>query len=126
MIHDAAKMAQAKDFSSITLPKRIRPSDLDGVIDLFGKGWVIFELKYGDATVPVGQRIMLENMAKDFETARKPCMVILASHGASDASQAIDVGRAKVTGVYWHGAWRKPPYAVTLNEMIQTMMGEVE
>lgn len=103
--------------STITNPKRagqlmnyinlqfgkVMPSDIDAILDLKGQAWVIIEAKSGKASVPLGQRILLERMAKDLGSSR-PTYVLVARH-KTPVAQQVDLGNCKVGTVYENGVW---------------------
>lgn len=80
--------------------RRVVPlSDIDGLIDAEGKGWILYELKYNDADLPTGQRILFEHMINDLSIAR-PAVCFVCSHGIKDANRNIILKDAFVTSVY--------------------------
>lgn len=87
---------------------RIYPSDIDGIIDLsrFG-GWVVFELKRGDAKVPAGQRLLLENIVKDAEKAGNKAIAIIGRHEVANPEKAVILADAVVREYYCGSAWHK-------------------
>lgn len=56
-------------------------SDVDALMDLKGRGWILYEIKYGDALPPIGQKLMIERMIDDFSKAGKAAVAFVCSHG---------------------------------------------
>ena len=70
---------QLIDFANITIGNKGMPTDCDGLIEYHGKAYVLFELKYRGADVPLGQWLALVRMCDDFNRLHKPALLSLPS-----------------------------------------------
>ena len=68
-------------------------TDLDGLIEYHQLCYVLFELKYGDAIPPEGQRIALVRMCDDLQRV-KPTLLILGTHD-TPFDRPIDAASAR-------------------------------
>lgn len=98
---DAGK--QIIDYSGLRY-NNITPTDIDGMIEYKGKAFIFYEFKYGDAPMPLGQKIALTRMVDAIQKGGTPAMLILGSHN-NPASEDVDAANAVVRAVYWNGAW---------------------
>ena len=102
---------QLLDFSGLKTPNSpIFPTDIDGLIELWDKGYFIIEIKYNGKEVPFGQRLALERMAVDFYKAGKVSLVVVADHYVADPEEMVSVADCIVRGLYWgqEAHWEKP------------------
>lgn len=98
---DAGK--QIIDYSGLRF-NRITPTDIDGLIEFQGKAFIFYEFKYGDAPMPLGQKIALTRMVDAIQSGGTPAMLILGSHN-NPAHEDIDAANAVVRAIYWNGSW---------------------
>ena len=61
-IHNKRKMKQLIDFKGCAVDGGMYPTDIDGVIEYKDSKYIIFEVKYGDSEIPIGQRLALQRM----------------------------------------------------------------
>lgn len=101
-INNRAQAAQIRDFSGLRFGN-ITPTDIDGHIEYHNLCHIFIELKYGNAVLPMGQRIALERLCDDIRD--KPAIALVASHQNS-VGEDIDVSKAIVTEIRWRGTWR--------------------
>lgn len=102
---------QLLDFSGLTTPNSpIFPTDIDGLIELWDKGYFIMEIKHNGKEVPFGQRLALERMAVDFYKAGKVSVVVVADHYVDDPEEMVPVAECLVRGLYWgqDAHWTQP------------------
>ena len=57
-IHNKRKMKQLIDFKGCAMDGGMYPTDIDGVIEYKDSKYIIFEVKYGDSEIPIGQRFI--------------------------------------------------------------------
>lgn len=98
---DAGK--QIIDYSGLRF-NNITPTDIDGMIEYKGKAFIFYEFKFGDAPMPLGQKIALTRMVDAIQRGGTPAILILGSHN-NPASEDIDAANATVKGIYWNGSW---------------------
>lgn len=83
--------------------KCVPVSDIDGLIDCHGKGWILFECKYGDCLPPTGQRMLIEKFVDDMQEAGVPAVAMICSHGEEERVLLKDCA---VTAIYTEKRWR--------------------
>lgn len=115
LIRSREHMRQVRDFRGLRFGS-ISPTDIDGLIDFGGKLCVIFELKFGDALIPVGQRVALERLCDGLTRGGTPAVVLVATH---DTGADIDSAAATVVQIREHGTWRNALRPVSLLAAIE-------
>lgn len=70
-IRNPKKMRQLIDFKGLELEGGIYPTDIDGLIELRNREYIILEVKHRGAAVPYGQRLAIERMVDDFTLQSK-------------------------------------------------------
>ena len=114
----APEMAtQERDYSGLRWGK-MTPTDIDGLIDFWGKAWVLFELKHIGAQMPDGQRIAFERLVDDLDIT-KPSIAFIAEH---DICDVIDAANATVTKFRWSKKWIEETRGMTLKEAIDSFL----
>lgn len=105
-------------FDGMTRHRNIRPTDIDGVIDYRGNAFLFFELKYHlRPSVPLGQRIALQNIAKAMNV---PTLVVVATHANEvDVGTIIDAKSCQVKEYFVKGRWERPKTPTTLLRIIE-------
>lgn len=94
-IHSPEKFDQFLDFSDLRFGK-IRPTDSDGgILELFDKMIVRFEVKRGGVMLPLGQVIALERTHRNHLIAGKHALTIIAPHGVP-VGESVPVGKLRV------------------------------
>ena len=81
-------------------------SDIDTITEYKGVACVIGELKFGDAPIPTGQRLMLERTVNAYCSAGVDA--IAAKIAYSSTGDVIDVANSVVTSWYYNREWRTP------------------
>lgn len=97
---------QIVDFSGIRI-ENMTPMDVDGVIDLRNKGFIIIELKYRDAVLSRGQQIAYERMVDAIRNGDKECALFLCEHKVDNPEEDIDAASAIVRSYYYQGEWKE-------------------
>ena len=70
-IRNPSKMKQLIDFKDLEVDGYIYPTDIDVLIEYKDSEYIIFEVKFGDAEVPFGQKLALQRMVDDFTKVGK-------------------------------------------------------
>ena len=108
---------QKIDFSGLQFGCRIRPSDIDGVIDFAGRLMVFVEAKFeGYPEVPDGQRILLEHLCDGYHDPNAGRFAI--------AFVVLQDGQGNITAVKeirWQGVWRPPKHPIQLGPAISAV-----
>lgn len=79
-INNPQRMKQLIDFQGLAVDEYIYPTDVDGLIEYKDSEYIIFEVKYGDAEVPFGQKLALQRMVDDFTKTGKQAVVFVCEH----------------------------------------------
>lgn len=118
---DRGIIQNQKNFHQKVLFEGIRygkcmPTDIDAIIEFDGKLLVIYELKYSNATMPYGQRLILERMANAWQDDGGEAVVFLCRH-MTPSSEDIELGDTVVTNVYYNREWRPQKVVRRAKEM---------
>lgn len=95
----------------------ITPTDFDLFIDFGGRGFVLGELKHGDAPLLRGQELALERAADGWDRAGIPTLTLVASHSV-DIGDVL-VARAIVTKFRWRGKWTPMRNPLTIADLVE-------
>jgi len=104
-IKNKGRAQQINSFSGLIRRRNISPTDIDGLIDYNGKAFIILEGKYGDAELPKGQRMALENLANAMLDGSKKVVVIIFRHNIHNVNEEINVSTQPVTEIYFKRKW---------------------
>lgn len=118
LVEDYDLLRQPVDYNAIA-PYPIAPTDVDGLIDVDGRGYIIIEIKRGHTKMPMGQQICLENMVKDFQRAGKKAVLILIRHEQYDSTQVVYPATLPVSAIYDGKGWRTPRQACLAHEFVK-------
>lgn len=88
-IHNKRKMKQLIDFKGCAMDGGMYPTDIDGVIEYKDSKYIIFEVKYGDSEIPIGQRLALQRMVDDFTKSGKQAIVLICSHTVKNPNKPV-------------------------------------
>ena len=125
-IHFRNRVLQLRDFSGIRY-NNITPTDLDFAIEYHDKKIIIGELKYDDAKLPEGQRLLLERFVNDFTMAGKSSIAFVGKHYVSDCTQDIIVAEVIVDEVYYKGEWKPNTKKCTVKRLCDWFLkGEID
>lgn len=119
-IHNLKKASQPIDFSGLKINGNIYPTDIDGLIEINNKEYIIFEVKYRDSEVPLGQRLALERMTDDFRIAGKRVLTVVCEHNVKDFDKAVKAADCLVREIYFglDAVWKQVGKKLTLREVI--------
>jgi hypothetical protein len=82
------------------------PSNVDGVLELEGKLFVILEYKHESAQpMSKGQRMMIERIADGLDGAGKYSIAVVATH-SSPVGAEIDGANSPAVEIRWKGDWK--------------------
>ena len=118
LIHDVALLTQPIDYTAL-LPYPLAPTDVDGLVDVDGYGYILIEVKRGHTKMPMGQQVCLENMVKDFQKAGKKSVLILLRHEVFDQTQVVYAAFLPVVGIYDGKKWREPRTPCLAHEFVK-------
>ena len=116
-IKHKTRAQQINSFSGLLRRRNITPTDIDGLIDYNGKAFIILEGKYGDAEIPKGQRMALENLANAILDGSKQVTVIVFRHNINDVNEDVKVSEQSVTQVYFKRKW----FTITTKNVLEVI-----
>ena len=120
---------QAVNFEGLRW-KKLTPTDIDGVVEFWGKGYVIIETKYKGMELKRGQQLALERMCDDLERAGKPTVLFVTEH-STPRDETVRLASSTVRWFRYKGKNHAPklddrdgePY--WLDEAIQDWIEEI-
>lgn len=110
---------QINSFVGLIRRRNITPTDIDGIIDYGGKAFIILEGKYGDAELPKGQKMALENLANTILEAKKKSLVIVYRHHVHNVNDDINVSKQLVSDIYFKRKWFEIGFDKTVLQIIE-------
>lgn len=101
-------MRQLIDFKGLELDGGIYPTDIDGLIELRNREYIILEVKHRGAAVPYGQRLAIERVA------------IICEHQVDDPDKPVVAAYCKVREIYYgkEHMWRPPEDSINVRQAI--------
>lgn len=69
--------------------QNITPTDIDGLMELRDKAWIVFEAKHRDAKCKYGQKLALERFCADVTNAGKHCLVMIVEHDVDNVTDDV-------------------------------------
>lgn len=104
VIQSRLRKKQIIDFRGLRFGD-ITPTDIDGIFDWHGKGFVIYEYKLRDAAIPYGQGLCYTRLADDICNGGKDAFILHCQHDMDNPHEDIDASEAKVSRIYHQGEW---------------------
>lgn len=95
---------QIIDFSGLRYGN-ITPTDVDGIIEYKNKAYILYEMKYGSADMPDGQRMAIERQIDDFTNSGKTAVALLCEHDIQNCNEDIDAAKTIVRKYYYNKKW---------------------
>ena len=105
LIRNSNLISQIVDFSTLRNNK-IRPSDIDGILEFDNEVLILMEFKRSSVKIPLGQRLLLERICDSWHTDKS--IVLKIEHSFYDETKNIPVEVTAVTGYYMNGSWIYP------------------
>ena len=100
LIRDADKVAQTIDFAGFVNGK-ISPSDIDITLEFNDKYLILFEIKEKGKRIPMGQKLLLERIARAWGNWKgKTAVVIFCTHTETDFTKPIPLANVDVEELY--------------------------
>lgn len=124
-IHNPHKAKQLIDFMGCQVGSdNMYPTDIDALIEYKDKEYIIFEVKFGDTPVPLGQKLALQRMVDDFTKVGKQAIVFVCEHTVRDAEKPIIMARCRVREIYYgdEKQWRAPEKTMTVREALSSFL----
>jgi molybdate-binding protein len=113
-------MKQLVDFKGLAIDGSIYPTDIDGLIEYKDSKYIIFEIKYGDADVPFGQRLALQRMVDDFIKVGKQAVAFICEHAVRDTHKPVVAAWCKVREIYdgLENKWYTPHETMSVRDAV--------
>jgi len=108
---------QVIDYSDMKLGK-ITPTNIDGYMDIRGKGHWFYEAKYGDSKPRRGQALAFERLAD----ATAPFSVYIIGSHDCPSTASIMASETKVTDVRFLKKWIQPSENITTRELTERFL----
>lgn len=124
LIMHPERQKQPIDFYGLQYGK-IAPTDIDAIIELNDKAWIVYEVKYEGKEVPFGQKLCIERMIKDFSKNGKAAIAIVLEHHVADPNEAIMIANCTVREYFFLGKWVKANKVETAREITDRFMGYI-
>jgi len=121
LIRSRSNLAQVINFSGLKFGS-MYPSDIDAIIEVRDKLWIVIEVKHGDAEPPFGQRLMLERLV-DALSEHRQAILFLANHKSRGE---VDLASCIVTKYRIRKKWVVPRAPVTVHDAVKKMIREAE
>lgn len=115
-------MKQLIDFKGLEVDGYIYPTDIDGLIEYKDSEYILFEVKYGSAEVPLGQKLAIQRMVDDFTKVGKQAVAFVCEHTVRDANKPVVAAWCKVREIYYgkEKQWRAPGNEITVREAVDS------
>lgn len=105
LIHNESNLRQIVDFNGLRYGP-ISPTDIDAQLEFDNRLFIFIEAKFGDAKVPIGQRLALERMCDAIHAPPHRYAVVLVASHQTEKGKNIDLGAAKLTAYRYGGKWK--------------------
>ena len=121
-INNPYRMKQLIDFKGLEVYGYIYPTDIDGLIEYKDSEYILFEVKYGSAEVPLGQKLAIQRMVDDFTKVGKQAVAFVCEHTVRDANKPVVAAWCKVREIYYgkEKQWRAPDNEITVREAVNS------
>ena len=102
----------------------VTPMDIDGLIEWHDKKRVLLEIKRKGVYVLGGERLALERMVNDFQTAGKESLAIIADHTVFNTNDDVKVEDCVVREIYYskEKVWRPPKKIMTVRTILDSFL----
>ena len=119
VVHYPKRAKQLILFRNLKYDNNVTPTDIDGVIEINDKFWIIYEAKYNGAPLQKGQKLTLERWINEADKAEKYGIALVADHYVSEESEPVYLDDCKVRMIYTteNRTWHKPETEMTVKEI---------
>lgn len=121
-INNPHKMRQLIDFKGCSVGEGMYPTDIDGLIEYKDSEYILFEVKFSGAPVPIGQRLAIQRMIDDFTKVGKQAVALICDHTVRDPNKPVVMAWCKVREIYYgrEKQWRAPDKEITVKEAVDS------
>ena len=102
----------------------VTPMDIDGLIEWHDQKRVLLEIKRKGVCVLGGERLALERMVNDFQTAGKESLAVIADHTVFNTNEDVNVEDCIVREIYHskEKKWRPPKKMMTVRTILDSFL----
>ncbi len=112
---------QFVNFDGLNWGKRY-PTDIDGIIDYnMGELFIIIEFKQFNAPLPIGQRLLFQNLCNAVRDGGRLAYTIVAEHSANTPHDIL-AKDCRVREYYHAGQWHRPQ---TTTQLLKDAMNKI-
>lgn len=122
IFHNRDRAKQLIKFEGIKFGK-ITPTDIDFFIEYKDALRIVGDYKYGDAELPIGQRLLLQRLVNDFTKINKPSIAFVARHFIKDSNSDVDGVNCEIDETYFDGNWIKSNKKCTVKQLCEWFIG---
>jgi hypothetical protein len=103
-------------------------TDFDAVMEWKDRAWLVFEVKYDNKDVPMGQRIALERFIRDAGRSGKYAVAAVVEHYVANTNEDIYLRECIVRKLYVAGEyiWRPPKHVMNAHQLMREFIGYVD
>lgn len=91
-------------------------------MDFGGEVFAFFEVKYGNAELPYGQRLHLTSLADKIQDGGGQAAVFVVQHSVFDVEEDVDVADCNVREVYYNHRWGQCKQPITLKSKLDAYL----
>jgi hypothetical protein len=124
-IQNTERFKQLLCFDSLYSNKKM-PSDIDAIIEYKNKAYILFEVKFQDKALSLGQKILIERMVRRLYDGGARAIAAVCEHDVENENDFIDLGSCIIREVYASPEfyWRKPRACITAKELVAKCIPE--
>ncbi len=118
LIRNASQIKQGIDFTGIK-NGLLHPTDIDAVFEFDNEAIIFIEVKRKGNTLPIGQKLLLERLTKNWKT--KKAIALFMTHTNYNSNELIDLKNCKLNKYYTNGKWVLPTTENTLTQILNKL-----
>jgi hypothetical protein len=118
-IKNMDRFNQFIDFTGM-MEGNIQPMDIDCMIEYHDEAYIFFEFKYGNKSMPYGQRKAYERLTRDKSSKGKTSITLVIEHNVHNCKENV-IGKDCYVREYYLSSlnkWLKPLKRMTAYELI--------
>lgn len=120
LIKNRKRASQLIDFSGME-DKNLYPTDIDAVMEIDDKFLLIIEVKYNNAPLKLGQRLLFERLCNAWQdTGKRKAIIIVATHN-TETTEDVVLKDCLVTKYYLGKEWFNTAAEKTVQEAIDEL-----
>lgn len=104
---------------------KIYPSDVDAFIEYRDKLYILIELKYKNATLPIGQKLMIERLIDRLNETDCLAVAFVCSHETKYDTN-IDLASCKIEKIRWNKKWINDTHFKNIKEGVDYLINYID